>query len=146
MERLTIRSKGTAFWADSRCAGGGYRVVDDVWDLKRLNRLADYEDICFSADGAELLSPELLRQVRAELKNNSLTLEQLLGMNGEPIWTVTIGVDGSGRWELCSCETITACPLHKVLRCVTSAGEVTDYELDTVGKTWLAYRRKPEKG
>ena len=44
MERLTIRSNGIACWADSRCAGGGYRVVDDVKDLQRLDRLAAYED------------------------------------------------------------------------------------------------------
>lgn len=76
--------------------------------------------------------------------NDPLTLEQLQEMDGEPVWTVTIGLEGSGRWELCSCETITACPLHKVLRCVTSTGEATDYEFETYGKTWVVYRRKLE--
>lgn len=78
--------------------------------------------------------------------NDPLTLEQLREMNGEPIWTVTLGVEGSGRWELCTCELVTACPAHKVLRCVTAVGEITDYEVDTYGATWLAYRRKPEEG
>lgn len=77
--------------------------------------------------------------------NDPLTLEEMLEMDGEPVWTVTLSVEGSGRWELCTCEMVTACPLHKVLRCVTAVGEVTDYELDTYGKTWLAYRRKPEE-
>lgn len=78
--------------------------------------------------------------------NDPLTLDELRKMDGEPVWTVTIGLSDSGRWELCACETICACPLHKVLRCVTATGECTDYEFDTCGKTWLAYRQKPEEG
>lgn len=54
--------------------------------------------------------------------NDPLTLEELRKMDGEPVWTVTIGVDGSGRWELCTCEMVTACPLRKVLRCVIASG------------------------
>lgn len=76
--------------------------------------------------------------------NEPLTLDELRQMYGEPVWTVTTGVSGSGRWELCTCETVCACPLHKVLRCVTACGDVTDYDLDTYGKTWLAYRPKPK--
>ena len=79
-------------------------------------------------------------------KNEPLTLDELLKMDGEPMWTVTIGISGSGRWELCTCETVCACPLHKALRCVTAEGDVTDYDFDTYGKTWLAYRQKPEEG
>ena len=77
-------------------------------------------------------------------KVEPLTLDELREMDGEPVWTVTTGISSSGRWELCTCETVCACPLHKVLRCVTADGEVTDYDLDTYGKTWLAYRQKPE--
>ena len=77
--------------------------------------------------------------------NPPLTLDELREMNGEPVWTITIGLEGSGRWELCTCEVGTACPLHKVFRCVTATGEVTDYELDTYGKTWLAYHSKPRR-
>lgn len=80
------------------------------------------------------------------VKNDPLTPDELREMDGEPVWTVTAGVSGSGRWELCTCETICACQLHKVLRCVTADGEVTDYDLDTYGKTWTAYRQKPEDG
>ena len=79
-------------------------------------------------------------------KVEPLTLDELREMDGEPVWTVTTGISSSGRWELCTCETVRACPLHKVLRCVTAYGEVTDYDLDTYGKTWLAYRQKPEEG
>jgi hypothetical protein len=77
--------------------------------------------------------------------NEPLALEQLREMDGCPVWTVTIGLEGSGRWELCACETICACPWKQVIRCVTAIGEVTDYEIDTYSKTWIAYRHKPEE-
>ena len=77
--------------------------------------------------------------------NAPLTLGELRQMDGEPVWTVTTGVSSSGRWELCTCETVCACPMHKVLRCVTADGEITDYDLDTYGKTWLAYRQRQEE-
>ena len=45
MERLTIRGEdGKAYWADARCAGGGYRMTNDKQDQARLDRLAAYED------------------------------------------------------------------------------------------------------
>lgn len=45
MERLTIRDQdGEAYWADARCAGGGYRMTNDKRDQARLDRLAAYED------------------------------------------------------------------------------------------------------
>lgn len=77
--------------------------------------------------------------------NDPLPLEQLREMDGGPVWTVTIGMEGLGRWELCTSKIVTVCPLHRVLRCVVATGEIMDYELDTYGKTWLAYRRKPEE-
>lgn len=73
-----------------------------------------------------------------------LTLDELLEMDGQPIWTITIGVEMSGRYELCTGHTVCVCPLRRVLRCVTADGEVTDYELGTYGKTWLAYATEPK--
>lgn len=44
MERLTMRNDACiAFWADPRCAGGGYRP-ENRKDQERLDRLAAYED------------------------------------------------------------------------------------------------------
>ncbi len=82
------------------------------------------------------------RLSRAKPYNPPLTLDELRWMDGEPIWTVTSGVEGSGRWELSTCETLCVCPLRQVLRCVTADGEVTDYDFGSYGKTWLAYRSK----
>ena len=101
--------------------------------------LCDAVDMAISA----LRQQEHFREVTKKVE--PLTLDELRKMDGEPVWTVTTGISSSGRWELCTCETVCACPLHKVLRCVTADGEVTDYDLDTYGKTWLAYRQKPEE-
>ena len=81
---------------------------------------------------------------RAEENPKPLTLDELIRMDGEPIWTVTIGLKGSGRWELCEGYTIRACPFKGALRCVDLSGEATLYDYKTYGKTWLAYRTKPE--
>lgn len=35
---------------------------------------------------------------------------------------------------------------NKAKRPFSAAGDATDYELDTYGKTWISYRRKPEEG
>ena len=87
----------------------------------------------------------LYESQRTIKENQPLTMDELRKMDGEPVWTVTTGVSSSGRWELCTCETVCACPLHKELRFVTADGEVTDYDLDTYGKTWLAYRQRQEE-
>ena len=101
--------------------------------------LCDAVDMAISA----LRKQEHFREVTKKVE--PLTMDEMRQMDGEPVWTVTTGISSSGRWELCTCETVCACPLHKVLRCVTADGEVTDYDLDTYGKTWLAYRQKPEE-
>lgn len=107
------------------------------WPDSRYTILREALDMAISA---------LRQQETVANRNEPLTLDELRKMDGEPVWTVTTGVSSSGRWELCTCDTVCACPLHKVLRCVTADGEVTDYDLDTYGKTWLAYLQKPEEG
>lgn len=60
--------------------------------------------------------------------NEPLTLEELREMKGQPVWTVTTGLDGSGRWELV---------------CDVDYEDVL--EMDTYGSTWTAYRRPLER-
>lgn len=84
------------------------------------------------------------RNHRAAPTNNPLTLEELKQMDGEPVWTVTIGIDGSGRWELVKETVLRICPYRAVLTMTNMEDGETDYEFDTYGKTWLAYRHKPE--
>ena len=66
--------------------------------------------------------------------NDPLTLEQLREMGGEPVWVCD--PDGAdGMWALVDLE-------HGL--CRTAKGGIAIF--DTYGKTWLAYRRKPEEG
>lgn len=76
---------------------------------------------------------------RAQPANEPLTLEELKQMEGEPTWTVTNGVKGSGRWELIGARDNNCLYLHNV------ADGFYAIETCTYGKTWLAYRRKPER-
>lgn len=65
--------------------------------------------------------------------NDPLTLEELREMDGEPVWICD--PDGSdGMWALVDLE-------YEL--CRTAKGGIAIF--DTYGKTWLAYRRKPEE-
>ena len=73
-----------------------------------------------------------LRAQLADQQNDPLTLEELRGMDGEPVWIARLD-DGKGWWAIAR---------------FTSHRMTTDYggyfELDDYGKTWLAYRRPLE--
>lgn len=60
-------------------------------------------------------------------------------MKGQPVWTVTTGLDGSGRWELV-CDV----DYEDVLEMASCVDGFYAIEMDTYGSTWTAYRRPPE--
>ena len=67
-------------------------------------------------------------------KNEPLTLDELRRMDGEPVWVQSPGVPEYGRWAI-----------------VEGVGENClflrdDFTCHDYGKTWLAYRYKPEEG
>lgn len=70
-----------------------------LWAMAEVReRLKLYEDICFSADGAELLSPWVLRIFReARLNTGPLTEEQLREMDGAPVY---LDLGDGGEWVL----------------------------------------------
>ena len=90
---------------------------------------------------------ELFKAVKAVLgcvptltpPNEPLTLEELREMKGQPVWTVTTGLDGSGRWELV-CDV----DYEDVLEMASCVDGFYAIEMDTYGSTWTAYRRPPE--
>ncbi|WP_085833861.1 hypothetical protein [Clostridium merdae] len=93
---------------------------------------------------------ELLR-VRREMDNRSaapenkpLTLEQLRQMEGEPVWTVTRGLESSGRWELIEFSKCDFKGREVITLANIDEGQYDGFA-DTYGKTWLAYARKPEQ-
>ena len=117
MERLTTRARGLALMVDTGpCAVAG--IVD---------RLAAYEDTGLTPEEIMALIP---------LPNDPLTLEELRGMDGEPVWIVPMrGSGGFCTWMLVDAEYELCREAH---------GEMAVFE--NCGKTWLAYRRKPEEG
>ena len=67
-------------------------------------------------------------------KNEPLTLDELRKMDGEPVWVQSPGVPEYGRWAIVEGVGDNCLFLHDDFTC-------HDY-----GKTWLAYRHKPEEG
>ena len=71
--------------------------------------------------------------------NEPLTLEQLRQMKGQPVWSITTGLKGSGRWELV-CDV----DYEDVLEMASCVDGFYHIEVNTYGSTWNAYRRPPE--
>lgn len=165
MERLTHRYIGGMAWAsifnvvargETECTGpvidrlAAYEdtelepeeivsVQEEPWCVFYFNRRCNLDgDFCPEGPGCpQEMSPEdalhLLKLAKAE-ENPPLTIDQLREMDGEPVWICD--PDGSdGMWALVDLE----CEL-----CRTAKGGIAIF--DTYGKTWLAYRRKPEEG
>lgn len=78
-------------------------------------------------EAAEALTP---------LPNPPLTLEQLREMDGEPVWVQYGQYDG--EWVIVAWNIYDAISYVRKTPCLLS---VYSY-----GKTWLAYRHKPEEG
>ena len=88
------------------------------WD-EREDGLSYYEalDMAISA---------LRQQETVTNRNEPLTLDELRKMDGEPVWLVN---QNGGRWVIMSGAYLW------------DSRKNADY-----GKTWLAYRQKPEEG
>ena len=90
------------------------------WPDSRYTILREALDMAISA---------LREQVVADKdawKNEPLTLDELREMDGEPVWLVN---QNGGRWVIMSGVYLW------------NSRKNADY-----GKTWLAYRQKPEEG
>jgi hypothetical protein len=68
---------------------------------------------------------DLLMQEHKRENPQPLTLKELKERVGKPVWTVTNGVVGSGRWEI----------VDFLYDCFT----------DSYGKTWIAYDHEPKE-
>ena len=83
------------------------------------------------------LGDTALRQQEAVTNRNGLneplTLDELREMDGEPVWVQSPGVPEYGRWAIVEGVGENCLFLHDDFTC-------HDY-----GKTWLAYRQKPEE-
>ena len=74
-----------------------------------------------------------LEELTAPPSNAPLTLEELREMDGEPVWIVSIDGRNNPCWMLVDV---------RYELCREAHGGMTVFE--NLGKTWLAYRRRPE--
>ena len=93
-------------------------------------------------EAADALEKQLT--CRPTPENKPLTLDELRQMDGEPVWTVTIGCD-----NVFGCELVGEISVGPENREVISMCNLLDgtYDVfaDLYGKTWLAYARNPEQ-
>ena len=81
---------------------------------------------------------DVIEELAAKMEPSStpLTLEELRGMDGEPVWIIPMrGSGGFCTWMLVDAEYELCREAH---------GEMAVFE--NCGKTWMAYRRRPEDG
>ena len=121
------------------------KIEDAIKTLEFYNfpaaKITEHEDAVAAAE----LAISALR-AQAERENpKPLTLEQLKERDGNPVWTVTNGVYGSGGWELIKFTIVCACPWHEIIECVRLDEEQYGCEISTYGKTWLAYDHEPKE-
>lgn len=89
---------------------------------------------CLYIDMALELADEVERlNRRAAPENKPLTLDELRGMDGEPVWVKNNAHPEYSEWKICN----GAGESHYYF----SNGAA--YELNHYGKTWLAYARRP---
>ena len=90
----------------------------------------DYPEM---AEAHRVAISALRQQERFGEVNKALTLDELRQMDGEPVWVQSPGVPEYGRWAIVEGVGENCLFLHDDFTC-------HDY-----GKTWLAYRQKPEE-
>lgn len=86
---------------------------------------------------------DVIEELAARLESSStqLTLEELRGMDGEPVWVVALD-GGVNRWAFVAsdCEVVRFYTTRRGVAC-----NVIARCFKTYGRTWLAYRRRPEE-
>lgn len=101
-------------------------------------RLKKYEDIFFTEDGTERITLKDLQAMAALPSNEPLTLEELREMDGEPVYVMDLTDDNP---ELTG---------YIVFRYHNKNGFYPRgcgwFYACGYGRTWLAYRRRPEEG
>lgn len=156
MERLTIKTEKGAALKMASTYPSEDAARNDLMQRYRIavDHLADYEDTGLTP--VEISELKGLWKVVCELygintvglsTNNPLTLEELRGMDGEPVWVKVVDhtvfsnkEDDFDGYGMCRSSWVRVwdgkrADLVKV-----------DYDFVDYGKKWLAYRRRPEEG
>ena len=90
--------------------------------------------VCRFLEALDMAISALRQQETVTNRNEPLTMDELRKMDGEPVWVQSPGIPEYGRWAIVEGAGENCLFLHDDFTC-------HDY-----GKTWLAYRQKPEEG
>lgn len=119
-----------------------FRHLADKWECGEqvilTGELRVSDELRNAADIIEILMNE--RETAVSLPpNNPLTIEELRKMDGEPVWIIETEI-GKSYWAIVK----DAQDLDVGLCTATDPEDYGSFGL--YGKSWLAYRCKPEKG
>lgn len=115
------------------------KVIEILDSRKSPETEQDFEDF----DTAIETAINILKAHPDKQPNEPLTLEELRKMGGEAVWISPVKENGEvpARWMIVSGYTRKEIYLFEpsihIMQC---------YDRKSYGKTWLAYRRKPEEG
>ena len=101
---------------------------------EQLQQEIDAHEIAISA----LRQQEHFREVTKKVE--PLTLDELRQMDGEPAWFVSMR-DGFASWGI-----VRVVDMSKAWFIAVAGAERAFGDIDGYGKTWLAFRQKPEEG
>lgn len=87
----------------------------------------------FAFNEAIIMAIAALREKAEREDPQPLTIEELKGMIGEPVWVQGPGLPQYGRWAIV--EDAFGNSLYLV----------NDFTCHKIGKTWTAYRHKPKE-
>ena len=105
------------------------------------DRLKMYEDVLFAEDGTELVSLEQLRTMSTPPSNPPLTLEELREMEGKTVWVEFIHRRKKDQYRIIRALGDVSITLQEYNK---ESGPRDFLFLGHYGKTWRAYRRRPE--
>ena len=110
-------------------------ILESIYPSQKQIATGEYPDVAEALDLA-------IDALRAQPSSEPLTLEQLREMHGQPVWIEYINLQGARRdRKWCICHTI-----YGDIQPMDGYAEGgTDTSAICYGKTWLAYRRKPER-
>lgn len=101
--------------------------------IKFLSQYVDNECYTPQCQEAHQMAIVALREQEEREDPKPLTIEELKGMIGEPVWVQGPGLPQYGRWAIVEDAVGNSLIL------------VNDFTCHDIGKTWEAYRHKPKE-
>lgn len=115
------------------------RILDPETSREALAEIEYYGGFCGmdavieASDEACRIAAEALRRGTSHASDEPLTLEQLRGMDGRPVWCKSL-INGKSEWAI-----IRIVEMSKTWFIALAGASQGFGDKDTYGKTWLAY-------